>query len=197
MADIITISAAQGQGKSTFIRDIMANSKHANDIDVYKSKTARSVLAEMQVPLEEIFKDAALLKDFQGKVLEKHFDIFSFQVESSKKFVLVERGFIDIAVFSIMNLGRLNEYSDWLDDFVGTCIKNQQSFVKHALYIPMRIIDIKKDAVRPFNMNYNFAYDSVLANYMEFAGVSIGCITQKDRLDRVTQFDTLMDKIHE
>ncbi len=197
MTDIITISAAQGQGKSTFIRDIVANSKHSSDIEVYQSKTARVVIADMGVSLDEIYHSSKLLMQFQDKVLEKHYDIFDFQAQCKKPFMLVERSFIDIAVFSIINLGRLNEYSTWLDNFVGTCLKTQQTKIKHAIYIPMSIVSIKNDSIRPCNMNYNFAYDSVLANYMEFAGVSIGCISKKDRLERVTQFDNLMDKIHE
>jgi len=197
MSDIITVSAAQGQGKSTFIRDVLANSKHAVNIDVYQGKTARAVITEMGVSLDEIYHNSKLLMEFQDRVLEKHYDIFEFQSQCKKPFMIVERSFIDIAVFSIINLGRLNEYSTWLDNFVGVCLKEQQTKIKHALYIPMSIISIKNDTIRPFNMNYNFAYDSVLANYMEFAGVSIGCITKKDRLDRVTQFDNLMDKIHE
>lgn len=197
MCDIITISACQGQGKSTFMRDIFSNSKFSNDIELYANKTARSVLDELGMPLDEIYKNSEALKSFQDKILDRHFEIVAAKNKSEKRILLVERSFIDIAVFSIMNLGRLNEYSDWLDSFVGTCIKAQQSVVQHSLYIPMRIVSIKNDATRPYNMNYNFAYDSILANYMEFAGVSVGCITQKDRIERVKQFDDLIGEIYE
>ena len=66
MSSIITVSAAQGQGKSTFIRDIVTNSKHSAKIDVFQGKTARVVIAEMGVSLDEIYHNSKLLMEFQN-----------------------------------------------------------------------------------------------------------------------------------
>lgn len=188
---IITISSAQGQGKTTFMNDIKETSRFSSKIEVYPVKTARTILSGMGVSLDKIYADPELLIRFQQEILDRHAQIFEYQHD--KKILLVERGFLDIAVFSVMNLGRINAFSNWLDAHVTKCCALDSKTT--TLYLPMFIQNVANDNVRPYNMWYNSAFNCVLVDYIETIGNPFFVVKQKDRHERVKEFDSILANV--
>lgn len=186
---IITISAAQGQGKTTFIQDVLQYSSHKDMISSYPYKSARKIIKDMGKSLEEIYDSRDMLVSFQEEILKIHSQILTFKYDS--KILLVERSFIDIMAFTVINLGRFNSLNKWINSFVNIC-NNYQKSVHYSVYIKKNIKP-KDDFIRPININYNNLYDvymcSLLKNYD-----NIIYINKPNRIDRVNEFDEYLSK---
>jgi hypothetical protein len=103
--------------------------------------------------------------------------------------LLVERSFIDILTFSVLNLGRFNDLSSWLDDFESLCLENQSKIgltVKLNYYLKP-----KYDGVRPVNRQFNEAYDAYLERLFSLLNLPLLKIFSKSRIDRVEEFDKM------
>lgn len=184
---IITFSAAQGQGKSTFIKDISTRSKMSSDMTIYPTKSARTIIESYGQNLQDIYANKNTLCNFQLDVLKLHTEIFNYSYNT--KYLLVERSFIDILTFSVLNLGRFNDLSSWLDDFESLCLENQSKIgltVKLNYYLKP-----KYDGVRPVNRQFNEAYDAYLERLFSLLNLPLLKIFSKSRIDRVEEFDKM------
>jgi hypothetical protein len=95
---------------------------------------------------------------------------------------------MDILAFSVINLGRFNDLSKWLDDFQATCHENQK---KIGITVKLDYsLKPKNDGVRPFNIYFNGAYDAYLDRLLHWhSGFTCFHINEQSRQDRVIAFD--------
>lgn len=185
----ISISAAQGQGKTTFISDIEKYSKHSKHFTLFPRKSARTIIEQLGITLEQIYEDKNALMEFQAAVFKQHSTISEFKYFT--KFLLIERSFIDISTFTTINLGRFNSLSDWISMFHNACDVKQNT-IDIIVYIK-KMLDSKDDGVRPYNTHYNTAYDCYL--YDQIKNRKHINIDVVDRLERVKKFDTELERM--
>lgn len=180
---ILTVSAAQGQGKTTFINDVMKFSRFKEHFSQYPTKSARTVITEFGGDLQAIYADKTMMCDFQSRILAIHSAILDYRYYT--KFLLVERSFIDIMAFTVMNLGRFNDLNEWMDTFSNVCIQ-KQSRVHRVVYIP-KFLNSENDGVRPYNDYYNNAYDAYLKSLVgKFPSITIN---ESNAVARISCFD--------
>mgnify|MGYP001015682341 CR=1 FL=1 len=180
---IFTISASQGQGKTTFINDIIRHSEFKTNITVYPTKSARTIVNRYGGDLQKIYSDKNMLCDFQLDILKLHSEVFNYQYYT--RFLLVERSFMDILAFSVINLGRFNDLTNWLHAFESACHANQKK-IKCNFKIEKTLI-ATNDGVRPTNDLFNDAYDAYLTRLVWQH--SCNWIKSSNRMSRVNEFD--------
>lgn len=191
---IIAFSAAQGQGKTTLINDILKDSDFSSNMTLYPTKSARTIINNYGGDLQKIYEDKTLLCNFQLDVLKLHTEIFDYVYHT--RYLLVERSFMDILAFSVINLGRFNDLSQWLDDFQLACRENQK---KIGITVKIDyVLQPKNDGVRPYNKFFNGAYDAYLSRLLNWnSGFTCFDIHATSRTERVIQFDDNLLEYHD
>lgn len=181
---IFTISAAQGQGKTTFLNDILKHSQFGTDISIYPTKSARTIITKYGGDLQKIYSDKNMLSDFQLDILKLHTEVFNYEYYT--RFLLVERSFMDILAFSVINLGRFNDMTNWLHAFESVCNANQKKI--ECIFKIEKTLIATNDGVRPTNDLFNDAYDSYLSKLVSKHPYIR--IRSSNRMDRVNEFDS-------
>lgn len=191
---IIAFSAAQGQGKTTLINDIIRESDFASNMTMYPTKSARTIINNYGGDLQKIYEDRSLLCNFQSDILKLHKEIFDYVYYT--RYLLVERSFMDILAFSVINLGRFNDLDQWLDDFQAECHENQK---KIGITVKLGYsLQPKNDGVRPCNRFYNGAYDAYLSRLLNWqSGFTCFNIDETRRKERVVEFDDRLLEYHD
>lgn len=162
---LISVCGAQGSGKSTLIDGIMNSSKLTVEPKQIERKTARSVLADWNMTLQEVYADPKLIMKFQDELLQRKYDDEVIAYESDDLWI-TERTYIDLLAFTVSNVGRLNEYSDWLDEYARKCIAYQSKYNK-IIYLQGGKFGIVDDGVRPKNAVYGSMIDTFISSYLE------------------------------
>lgn len=148
---VVAISGSQGTGKSTLINEI---SKRRSVDHIVSRKTSRSLLNEWNVTLNEVNSNPLLAMKFQDAILDRKLqDDFSCD-EEKYRIVLTERTPVDLFVYTLINLGKYNEYDQWLDAYYNKCV----DAVRHYDYIfclPNNKFKIEEDGIRGLNRHYS------------------------------------------
>ena len=155
---LITVSGAQGCGKSTILERI-----EALGYPVIQRKTSRSILTDWNKTLDEINDDPNLSKAFQDEILERKIQDEMEAVQSSSIF-FTERTYMDLFVYTLINLGKFNEHSAWLDSYYQKCLAAQASYAK-VFYVKSGLFQVAADGIRGSNGHYSRLVDLVLEDY--------------------------------
>ncbi|MNE29703.1 hypothetical protein D3C80_1231940 [compost metagenome] len=71
---------------------------------------------------------------------------------------------MDLFVYTLINLGKHNEYSTWLDAYYDKCLENQQHY-DGIFYVRSGLFDVSHDGVRGSNQHYSKLVDLTLEHY--------------------------------
>jgi hypothetical protein len=163
---IISISGAQGQGKST----ILSSVKELG-YDVIENKTARSILSDWGMTLDQVYLDKPLCVKFHDEILNRH-DTYCAPFYDSKSISFIERSFADIFSYALAVLGPHNQYSNWLNEFYDQCLEKQTK-MSGVMYLSGRIYTPEEDGVRSVNKHFMENIDNSIKKYLkEFSTVS-------------------------
>ena len=189
---IISISGAQGQGKST----VLAALKEKN-YTVVENKTARSILSDWGVSLDEVYLDKPLAQRFHDEILKRH-DEYCEQYYHSEDIAFIERSFADIFSYALAVLGPHNTYSSWLDSFYESCKANQAK-MSGVMYISGRVYVPEPDGVRSTNKHFSDIIDTSIKRYLkEFSDTSrthlVYDINYSDRKYRVSAIESVIER---
>lgn len=184
---LYSISGAQGCGKSTVLTALQELG-----FKVIERKTARSLLAEMGMTLEEVYSSSpSIIRDFQRDVLNrKHLD--ELEYINSDDVYLTERSYADLYTYSVILLGRLNSYSKFLDEYKLSCFEKQNQY-SQVFYLENRpTTNVIDDGVRSVNNDYFVMVEKLLkyvcgdiTNCMIY--YPINSITLDDRIEVITK----------
>jgi predicted ATPase len=164
---IISISGAQGQGKSTVL-----SSLKDRGFNVIENKTARSILADWQMNLSQIYKDHSLTISFHEEIVRRHSDLCE-KYQDETEVYYVERSFADIFAYASTVLGPYNEHNDWIESFYEECAASQASFAA-VIYLTGRNYIPENDGVRSINRFYSEAIDHSIYNRLkEFSEITL------------------------
>lgn len=157
---IICLTGTQGQGK-TYLLNQLKEKGH----NVRFNTTAREVLAEHHITLEEVYTNPNLSINFQDEILNRQIAYDAKLCEAAEIYVS-ERSYIDIFVYALMAVGRLNKYESWLQDYYDKCL-DAQSKCGGIIYIYGRKFTPKNDGVRSTSKLFADSVDVVMDHHLK------------------------------
>lgn len=152
---IISVCGSQGQGKSTVLSSLIDDG-----YNVVTQKTARTVLNEMGLNLEQVYSNSNLAKLFHEIVYTRHLNSVQSH-KDSKELFFIERSFADIFAYALIVLGPYNQHSNWLNDFYNKC-KYGQALFSGIFYLSGVNIQPKDDSVRSTNQMFTSLVDMLI-----------------------------------
>ena len=155
---LYAVSGAQGCGKSTTLGEL-----EKLGFPVVSRKTSRSILAEWDTDLDTINNDPQLSMKFQREIIERKF-LDEQQAIKDDNIWFTERTYMDLFVYALINLGKHNEHSVWLDAYYDRCLELQQSYAG-VFYIKSGKFDVVHDGIRGSNQHYSRLVDLTLKDY--------------------------------
>lgn len=155
---LYAISGAQGCGKSTLLAEL-----EKQGYQVVSRKTSRSILSDWNMTLDEINSDPELSMKFQLEILNRKAQD-EYEAVHSKEIWLTERTYMDLFVYTLINLGKHNEFSTWLDSYYDHCLAHQQHYAG-IFYVRSGQFNVVHDGVRGSNQHYSKLVDLTLEHY--------------------------------
>lgn len=179
---LVAISGAQGSGKSTILAEL-----EARGYPVVQRKTSRSILSDWSKTLDEINDDPLLSMKFQDEILARKIADEQAAVEHDHLH-FTERTYMDLFVYTLVNLGKFNAYSSWLDEYYEQCVEAQRSYSK-IFYLRSGMFNVVDDGVRGSNGHYSNMVDLLLLHYTQRSvnHSRVGIISTPDISERVNQ----------
>lgn len=179
---LITISGAQGQGKTTVL-----NALAELGYTVIPKKTSRSILADWGMSLHDVNKSHSLTYKFQEEIIERQYRKDSTLLNSSEMY-FSERSYADIFSYALNILGAFNEYDVWMNDYYRRCKEYQQAY-DCVIYLSGRqFYTPEDDGVRSINKYFAKMMDLTIRNFVaEFDNGNVVYVDDSDHNNRVTK----------
>lgn len=155
---LIAISGSQGSGKSTVLSEL-----EKYGYPIVKRKTSRSVLKDWNVSLEEVNNDPNLSCNFQTELTDRKYKD-EFNALHSDDLEFTERTHADLFTYALINLGKLNEHSDWLNEYYSDCMMYQAEY-SLVFYLAGGQFQIESDGVRGSNQHYGRMVDLTMFEF--------------------------------
>jgi len=186
----IAISGPSGSGKTTLINKYQELHPEVKLID---RKSARSILADMNMTLEDVYKSVVEQKHFQMAILKRKYTDEQIAIDSSHIY-LVDRSYADLFAYVVAYMGRHNNLSGWVNIYYDRC-RSYQSSYDGVIYIDGGKFKIEDDGVRPTNAHYaKMIGDFTNASAMQM-GVTVSKITESGLDERVESMDKIINSI--
>lgn len=184
------MSAGQGQGKSTLIREVcnFTSSYHENPpIAKLDLQTSRETLKDWGYTLDEVNRYLPLKQKFQDELFKRHCQALQGAIDESNAIgtsFLVERTFSDIYAYTALGVGAFNEYSNWLANYKLKCEAAQLQFFDRIVFLTGRDYVPEDDGVRSTNTDFSDIANVLIEKYTnEFSDAEH--ITTPDLNERV------------
>lgn len=151
---LIAISGSQGSGKSTIVDELVKKGNLA-----IERKSARSILEEWNVTLQEVNDDAELTMKFQEEISKRKFqDEEAAILARSENLWFTERTHADLFAYALVSLGKDNRYTDWLNEYYSTCLHYSQLY-DAVYYLKGGLFSIQHDGTRGSGIHYSRMVD--------------------------------------
>lgn len=190
---IISISGSQGAGKTTLINAI--KDRLGDTVKVMERKTARSVLHDWGITLDDVYADTSLMKRFQEELVSrKRQDEQECLKEDPNAIWIVERTYADLFAYTTVYAGKQNDMSDWLDNYYDAC-KGGQAIYDHVFYLRGGLFPIQDDGLRPKNKHYGEMVDMFLKHKTQEMLPEMTPFIDIDRKDLDERVQIVIDKL--
>lgn len=152
---LVALSGAQGSGKTTVL-----NNLKTLGFNIVERKTARSILSEWNTTLDAVYRDPVMTVKFQNECLiRKQAD--EAEAVASDQLWFTERSYADVFTYTVLTIGRYNEYDAWLNSYFDSC-KTLQARYLAVYYFEGGAFKTEDDGVRGFNQHYVRLVDETL-----------------------------------
>jgi hypothetical protein len=188
---LIALTGPQGGGKSTIVENLADEG-----YPIITRKTARSILGEWGVTLHDVNNDVNLSLKFQEEIISrKHSDEIE-AVNDKDKVWFIERSFVDVFTYTLVNFGKNNEYNTWLNNYYDRCSEFQKSYAA-VIYIPGGLFPIRDDGVRGINQHYGKMIDLIMKEYVHKMtnAENIYNLTKVSISDRINEMHLIIDTV--
>lgn len=149
---LVAISGSQGAGKTTIL-NLIKNMGYP----IVDRKTARSVLQEWGVTLQEVNNSKELTDRFQNVLVRRKLDDEADAICSDQLW-FTERTYADLFTYALVSLGKNNEYSDWLNRYYRSCMEYNQRY-SAVYYLRAGQFGVEHDGTRGSNVHYSRMVD--------------------------------------
>lgn len=153
---LIAISGSQGSGKTWILEEI-----EKEGFNVIKRKTARSVLVEWGVTLNDVDDDLELRLKLQDEISRRKYED-EINASKSKDLYFTERTHADLFTYALVSLGKNNDYEEWLAEYYKRCMKYNQQLYRLVYYLRSGHFNVVHDGVRGSNIHYSRMVDIVM-----------------------------------
>lgn len=151
---LIAISGSQGSGKSTLLEEL-----EKRGYRTIKRKSARSILNDWGVTLNDVNGNHELTIKFQDEITKRKWkDERMAAMAEMGTITFTERTHADLFVYSLIDLGRNNDYSAWVDNYYKTCMQYNQ-YYHRVYYLRGGLFSVEHDGVRGANKHYSRMVD--------------------------------------
>lgn len=157
---LIAVTGSQGCGKTTVLNELKARGHNT-----IERKTSRSILSEWGVTLYDVNNDHNLTVKFQDEIIKRK-SLDERAARDSDDIWFTERSYADLFVYALVDLGRDNLHSDWIDQYYNTCLRLQQSY-DMVYYLKAGHFTIQKDGVRGDNLYYSRMVDNIMYDFTQ------------------------------
>lgn len=189
---LFNISGSQGQGKSTVIKTL-----EGRGYKVVPNKTARSILADLDLSLSDVYSSAPLTVLFQSEIIKRH-NLICQEYAEKNEIYFIERSYADIFAYALAILGPHNKYSGWLNTYYDTCKQLQKTFAA-TFYLTGRQATVEDDGTRSINLHFSRLMDENIKYYVNDFGNRNGrysfVINTPDNTERVSQISGLVEEL--
>ena len=177
---LVAICGSQGSGKSTILREL-----NKCGYPTLEGKVARSILQDWNIPIQEVYNDVELTRNFQEEILTRKYREEQCFINSDAKISFVERTFADLFSYALLNIGRMNVHTEWLDSYYEQCKMVQQEY-DLIFYLPSNMFSIEADGVRSTNGYYGRCVDFILQHYLQEMSncpiITLDCFSIEERI---------------
>lgn len=150
---LVAISGSQGSGKSTLLEELTKRGYRT-----IKRKSARSILKDWNVTLDQVNGDHELTVEFQDEITKRKWEDEKEALRHHDSLYFTERTHADLFVYALIDLGRNNSYSTWVDRYYKTCMEHNQWY-ERVYYLRAGHFSIEHDGVRGSNGHYSRMVD--------------------------------------
>lgn len=176
---IFAIVGSQGSGKSTVLTEL-----EKRGWPIVNRKTARSILEDWNVTLDDVNADIKLKMKFQEELVQRKITD-DFEHVDDDQIWFTERSFADLFGYTVINIGQYNECSEWLNEYYNVCEKAQNHY-EAIFYLRGGLFDVVDDGVRGINQHYSETADLIFNHFThKMSRLSIFEIDFKDIQQRV------------
>ena len=181
---LIAISGSQGSGKSTVLGELCNRG-----INTIERKTARSILTEWGVALEQVYNDPVLTMQFQEEILLRKRQDEQIALLDDTQLWATERSYADLFAYTLIYLGKDNQYTDWLNRYHVLCMQAQQTY-DMVYYLTAGHFDVVSDGTRSANIHYSKMADLIMRDVTEqmtlpSAYITIDTPNLNQRIERI------------
>jgi predicted ATPase len=177
---LVAVSGSQGCGKSTVVQALQDKG-----FPTITRKTARSILADWGVTLQQVNVDHDLTVKYQDELLVRKYQDDLVALNDPSSIWFTERTFADLFTYALITLGKENKYSEWLNNYHAKCMEYQQIYDR-IFYLKAGHFSTKHDGVRGSNHHYSRMVDMVMhdvtANMTHpsvLIPIDTGCLEQR------------------
>lgn len=153
---LVAVSGSQGSGKSWILNEI-----DKLGLNTIKRKTARSVLLEWGVTLNDVDDDLNLRVKLQEEISKRKYED-EIDAAQSEHLYYTERTHADLFTYALVSLGKNNEYQDWLNEYYKTCMRYNVELYRLVYYLRAGHFNVVHDDVRGSNIHYSRMVDLVM-----------------------------------
>lgn len=158
---LIAISGSQGSGKTTVLNEL-----RERGYSTIERKTARSILTEWDMTLDQVHSDPSLVMRFQEEILLRKIEDERVARIDSTETWFTERTFADLFTYTLIYLGKDNQFSDWLNRYHVLCMEAQQTY-DMVYYLKAGQFEVCHDGVRGSNAHYSRMADLTMLDTTE------------------------------
>lgn len=149
---LVAVSGSQGSGKSTIIGEL--KNKGYNTIE---RKTSRSILSDWGLSLQEVNNDAELTTKFQEEITKRKYQDEIVAIDSPDLW-FTERTHADLFTYSLVSLGKDNDYNEWIHSYYQKCMEYNQCYAA-VYYLRAGQFKVKADGTRGAGLHYSRMVD--------------------------------------
>ena len=153
---LVAISGSQGSGKSWILNEI-----ENLGFNIIKRKTARTILLDWGVTLNDVDDDLDLRVKLQEEISKRKFED-EIEAANNNDLVFTERTHADLFTYTLVSLGKNNDYEKWLMGYYKTCMQYNQQLYSLVYYLRSGHFNVVNDGVRGANIHYSRMVDLVM-----------------------------------
>jgi len=188
---LVAINGSQGSGKSTILKLLVSNG-----FFTVTRKTSRSIMSDWDVTLQEINDNPKLTIKFQHELVKRKL-VDEAEAISSPDLLFTERTYADLFTYALVNLGKNNEYIEFLNDYYKECMIHQQAY-SSVFFLTAGHFGVQHDSVRGSGQHYSTMVDLIMREYTErMTHPSRLCVVKtSDLTERVTMISQQSVGLH-
>lgn len=153
---LVAISGSQGSGKSWILNEI-----EKEGFNVIKRKTARSILLDWGVTLNDVDDNMELRVKLQDEISKRKYED-EMDASESKSLYFTERTHADLFTYALVSIGKNNDYQSWLNEYYKKCITYNQQLYRLVYYLRAGYFNVVHDNVRGSNIHYSRMVDLIM-----------------------------------